>query len=329
MKQSVILFAAALAFAACSQDSEDRSQDSNIIQLSAAISGGDGVKAGTRADGTSSFVAQLQNTQFETGKQVFVEVYDHSTGNTYTESTKSFTVAADQGSIAGSRLLNGTIYYPATGSSVDICAYYPHTVTSSTTQFPSSGTIADQTTIANYQDFDLMYATKLTEKTKGERHSLTFNHAMAQIIVNIVPDDDSKVTASDITAKVSSVKIKNTVPVAQLTIANGVITAAKKSGATTDDIEILGSNDGNTKATSVGIIVPQTVTAGEFIDITYAGTTHHYSLESSKDFDGGYKYVYTFKMKAAGIELQSLKITDWAADPAAVEGNSGSGDFTI
>jgi len=318
MKQSVILFAAALAFAACSQDSEDRSQDSNIIQLSAAISGGDGVKAGTRAAAADA----LQNTQFESGKVIHVEAYDHTTGNTYYQSTGNYTTGAGGA-------MTGSLYYPASGNNVDLKAFYPSTIASNSTEFEVN---ASQTTdnIANYQSSDLMYIKKseASNLAKGNTiHPLTFYHAMSQIIVNITNGEG--VEATDITSKVTAVKILNTVRQASLSIdTNGEITPSAKNVAASD-ITITGSG-----ASNVGLIVPQEVAGGtNFISITYTGHTGDfvYALPAgeAKTFAKGTKYIYTFELSAAGIQLKSLTITDWAADPAAVEGNSGSGDFTI
>ena len=345
MKQSVILFAAALAFAACSQDSEDRSQDSNIIQLSAAISGGDGVKAGTRAYDVTE--ANYQNTQFVDGKLIHVYAFDHPTAGeaaTTPYTNANYTVSSTQGSATGSKLLNGTMYYSATGNPIDLLAFYPSTITNASTQdFPATGNITDQDVIGEYQNFDVMWADRKLSCTKGTGtgtvHSLTFHHAMAQIIVNVTADTDAGVSHNDVKTLLTAVKIKNTVPVATLTLntATGEMAAAKKSTESVADIDIKGAFiDADNKFQSIGVIVPQTVNKGaEFIEITYAGNTYTYSLpneasDANKEFEKGKKYVYSFRMQAAGIKLESLEITNWAADPNADgQGNSGSGDFTI
>ena len=322
MKQSIILFAAALAFAACSQDSEDRSQDSNIIQLSAAISGGDDVKAGTRAyDATE---ANYQNTQFLSDKGIFVEAYDHGTGAAYANSTSTYTTTSTAGTETGSIQLSGTIYYPASGNNVDILAFYPSSVSSSDDTFPESGDISDQTTIAAYQGFDLMYADKLSNKAKDTRHGLTFHHALAQIKVVLTPGNG--VTAEEVASKVTAVTIKNTVPVATISTntSTGIITAEPKDGTDVKDIEILGN-----KATNIGLIVPQNVAKDKaFVSIAYTGSVNGrltYSIPEvdGKTFAAGKTYTYTFAVNAATIELQSLVITNW--DPQT----GGSGDFTI
>lgn len=299
---------AALTLTACSDDGPV------IVDLAAVVSNTE-KQAATRATGTD---AELQVTQFVRDKQIQIECYDHTadpeddTDHTacalYTNSTGIYTT----GNLSGSYVpLAGTIYYPASGHPIDIRAYYPATVTSATTVFPATGDITAQTTLAAYQGFDLMYATPHYNLTKGETHLLTFHHAMAQIIVNISPGVG--VTAGDISTYVTAVTVNNTVPVATLTNTAGVITAEKKAGEAVADISIFGTGD-----KSVGLIVPQMVAKGSpFITVTYAGNTYTYSLPDgesaeNKTFLGGYKYIYTFTMRAAELLLESERIVDWS-----------------
>lgn len=342
MKHSVILFAAALGLVACSQDSENTSQDPNIIQLSAAISSGDEV---TRA--YDAIEANFQNTQFVNGKEIKVFAFDHPTAgdaatDPYTNAT--YTVSSTVGSTTGSKVLSGTMYYSATGNPIDLLAFYPSSITNDASQdFPTSGNITDQDAIGEYQNFDVMWADRKVNCAKGTGtgnvHALTFHHAMAQIIVNVSADTEAGVTHNDVKTRLTAVKIRNTVPVATLTLnsTSGELTANKKSETATADINITGAFiDADNKFQSIGVIVPQTVNKGTaFIDITYAGNTYTYSLpngdgDSDKEFAKSTKYVYSFKMKAAGIQLESTQIVDWTADTAAdAQGNSGKEDFTI
>ena len=173
---------------------------------------------------------------------------------------------------------------------------------------------ADQTTssITNYQNSDLMYATKLTNKAKGSTHGLTFNHAMSQIIVNL--QAGTGLTAGDITTNVTAVKINNTIPTANLTFAKdgssvptGVVTAA--ASGSVGDIDITGN-----KASNIGIIVPQTVNSGlTLFTITYNSNDYTYALTANQTFAAGSKYTYTFTLNLAGLQLESVTINDWTA----------------
>lgn len=297
MRKSYFLLAAsALMIAACSnEESGNQSvQNPEVISLSATVSGG------MRASG-----ANPQDEQFVSGKKIFVEAY--KTGvSTATYATGEYTTTDASGT------LSGTLTYPATGENIDICAYYPSTVNSNTTSFTVQ---TDQSSDANYQNSDLMYATKATGLAKGSTHNLTFNHALSKIIVNIQAGDG--VTAANITSLVSAVKIKNTKPTAGFAITIGAPGTITESGSVTD-INITG-----TGAANEGIIVPQTVAAGEFITVTYKGNDYKYELTADKEFEPGHKYTYTLTLRAGGISLKSLEINDWTPN------TGGSKEITL
>lgn len=306
MKQKYFYLIAALAMAMMTQSSCISDDfDPEVVRLSVE---GLGNNATTRAASTDA----LQNTQFVSGLGIQVEAY--ATGGTSTYATAVYNTTSTTGSTSGSILLSPAstpIYYHPT-SNIDICAFYPSSVASaSTTTFTVN---ADQTTasIANYQNSDLMYATKLTNRAKGSTHGLTFNHAMSQIIVNLQPG--TGLTASDITTNVSAVKINNTIPTANLAFAEdgssvptGVVTAT--ASGSVGDIDITGD-----KASNVGIIVPQTVTSGTTLfTITYNSNNYTYALTANQTFAAGNKYTYTFTLNLAGLQLESVTINDWTA----------------
>ena len=306
MKKTAFLFAATLMLAACSKEEQS---DPSVIRLSANVSGG---IATTRTVGTA---AELQNAQFVSGASIHVEAYE--TGQSTSYSSGAYTTTDGNGTMSGS------LNYPASGNNVDILAYYPNSINSSSNSFSVQ---ANQTSLTNYRGSDLMYADKLSnlDKTSTNPHALTFHHVMAKIIVNISPDATAGITAQDITDNISAVTIKNTILTANLVpnTNNGQIAVTAASG-TTSDIAILGTGG----AASHGLIVPQVLTANtEFISVTYNGTTHTYALPANKTFTGGQSYIYNFTISAAGIRLVSTEITDWQ-DPDS--GNSGSATFII
>lgn len=282
-KNYLFLAASALMIAACSsEESGNQSvQDPEVISLSATVSGG------MRASGDN-----LQNEQFVSNKKIFVEAY--KTGESATYATDEYTTTDASGN------LSGTLTYPATGENIDICAYYPASVSSSTESFTVQ---TDQSSESGYQNSDLMYADKLENKAKGSTHDLTFNHALSKIIVNI--EAGTGVDDADITTLVTAVKIKNTQPKATFTITDGAVGAITADDAATD-INIYG-----TGAINEGIIVPQPVNAGAFIEVTYNNKQYTYNLTAAKTFNKGEKYTYTLTLNASGIELKSEEINDW------------------
>ena len=300
MKKTLFYAAAAvLLLTACTNDETNAQlENSDIISLSASVSGNN-----TRA---SLSDADIQNTQFVADRSIYVEAYKTGVATTYT--TGTYTTGANGA-------MTGSLKYPADGTNIDIMAYHPaqngeNNVTSSLTSFVVG---TDQTSVINYQDSDLMYATKLTNKAKGTTHELTFTHALARIVVNLTADasiDDASLT------HLTCVTINGTKTTA--TITSGVWQSEAGSVA---DINITGT----TKASHSGIIVPQTVAAETtFITITYNGNALTYKIPAGgKTFAAGNSYTYNFTVKASSITLQSSSITAWTNE------NIAGGDLVI
>jgi hypothetical protein len=291
MKKYIMIIAAAILLTACDDTMGEALSVRSLetIRLTANVNSENEMTRASSGD-------NLQNTQFVSGKQIFVEAYE--TGQTTAYTSGIYTTGN-----AGT--LTGGLYYPANNSAVDLCAYYPSSITSASTAFSVSN---DQRTEANYQASDLMYATKLTNKSSNATHNLTFNHALTKIVVNIVPGDG--MTNADITTypAVTAVKINGTVLSAQLSISGGAITASKTATGSAADINITG-----TSLSNIGIIVPQTVPAGEFITVIFNSESYTYSLSSATTFEAGKVYTYTMTLDARGIIFGEPTITDWAS----------------
>ena len=289
MKKLFILAAAAIGLVACNNDENNYSAapSDGIIHLTASVKSSEGT---TRA----SAAGELQNAAFVAGKTIFVEAYETGEATAYTSGTYT---TGDAGA------LTGELHYPANNHNIDLCAYYPGDISSSSTAF---AVLTDQSADAGYQASDLMYATKLTNKGSNATHNLVFNHALTKIVVNLVPG--AGITNSNITSSpgVSAVKLNNTKPNAQLSITNGVITASQASSGSAADINITGNG-----ASNVGIIVPQQVAAGDFITITYNSNDYTYSLPAAKTFAAGSVYTFNLELSMGEVTLQSTSITDW------------------
>jgi hypothetical protein len=301
MKKYFAFAAAAIMMVACNVEELKTSdvQENGTISLSASINSADDATRAKSADA-------LQNQLFVSGKTIFVEAYETGASTPYTSGT--YTTGA-----AGA--LTGGLYYPANNGAIDICAYYPSDITRSSTSFAVQ---TNQASEANYQASDLMYATKLTEKSSGTTHDLTFNHALTKIVVII--SLHASITNENLTTHptVTAVAINSTKPNATLSITNGAITI---SGVTGDaaDISIMGTGLDN-----MGIIVPQTVAANaDFITISYNSAAYTYKLPEAKTFAAGKVYTYELTLTARGLELQATTITNW--DPQT----GGSHGITI
>ena len=179
-----------------------------------------------------------------------------------------------------------------------------------------------------------MYATKLTDQasTTSETRHLVFNHALAKIIVNITLDQS--ITTQSITQPtISAVKIKNTVREASLSISDGDITASKKTtgepAPSASDINITGTVESVVGHSNMGIIVPQEVAAGNFIEVTYDNRTYTYELPNATTFQKGKVYTYSFTLTARQLRLDVQQINDWAVETGEGANTGDSHGFTL
>jgi hypothetical protein len=318
MKKYFILAAAAITLVACNQKEleNDGVQEPKVINLTASINSGEDVTRASSAD-------DLQNTQFVANEKIFVEAYEKGKSSTY--STGEYTAGA-------SGALTGGLYYPANNGAIDICAYYPSTITSTTTEFTVGN---DQQTAAGYRASDLMYATKLEDQPSTISVTpvhLTFNHALTKIIVNITLDES--ITSQGITQPtITAVKIKNTVREATLSISGGNITASKKTtgepAPSASDINITGTANSVVGHSNMGIIVPQEVAAGNFIEVTYDSRPYTYQLPNATTFQKGKVYTYAFTLTARQLRLDVQQIADWAAETGEGANTGASHGFTL
>ena len=319
MKKYFYLAAAAITLVACNQKEmeNDGVQEPKVINLTASINSGEDVTRASSADA-------LQDVQFVAEEQIFVEAYE--TGQSEAYKTGTYTTGENGALTADAP----GMYYPANNGAIDICAYYPSTISSSSTEFTVGN---DQQTAAGYRASDLMYATKLENQasTTSETRHLTFNHALAKIIVNITLDQS--ITSQSITQPtISAVKIKNTVRTAAFTIAGGAIASNAidaKAEVAASDINITGTIESVVGHSNMGIIVPQQVAAGNFIEVTYDNRTYTYQLPNATTFQKGKVYTYAFTLTARQLRLDVQQINDWAVETGEGANTGGSHGFTL
>ena len=322
MKKYFILAAAAITLVACNQKEMENGsvQELKSINLTASINSGEDVTRASSAD-------DLQNTQFVADEQIFVEAYE--TGQSTAYKTGTYTTG-ENGALTADE---PGMYYPANNGAIDICAYYPSTISSASTEFTVGN---DQQTAAGYRASDLMYATKLenqasTDDVSVKRH-LTFNHALTKIIVNITLD--ASITSQSITQPtITAVKIKNTVRTAAFTIAGGAIAANAidaKAEVAVSDINITGTMISSSVMSNMGIIVPQTVEENEFIEVTYDDRTYTYELPvGKKTFQKGKVYTYAFTLTARELRLDVQQINDWTQEEGVGANTGDDHNFTL
>ena len=292
-----LLVAAAVAFAACSNNESDNQVQNpdNVIRLNASV--------GTLTRAASN----LLETNFAEGTTVKVQVTDKAATYPVNYDAINYTVGA-AGALTGA----STQYYPAGGSNVDIYAYYPSSATS------DFSVHADQSGEEAYKNSDLMYASisDINKNSNATARTLNFRHKLSKITVTLKKEDvNPSITDAEIaraTVKLNDVIIKGT-----FNPADGSFTAATDEAGNKDDITI-GTGAGNHSA----IVVPQNV-AGKTLTVTIDGSFQTYTIPAETSFAEGKNNIYTITLAKTAISVTS-SIADWSTEGAA----SGSGTLT-
>ena len=324
MKATKIISACAVlvALASCSNENElsQQSAEDTSIRIQANV-GGITTRAGS----------SIQGNQFDNTESVNVYIYEHTTGGqaTYTYGNGGnglVTCTAD-----GNGNLNpGSIFYPQNGNGIDVYGVYPTTVTENQSQF-SFEVNTDQSRDENYKASDLMYADCVQNHTKGTPVSLTFQHKLSKVTVELAAGTGFQ--DADLNSAV--VKITNTSTKCSILSLNksgiGTITASSTSSDITPIT--IGIWNSTSKAPMSAIVIPQNVSEGnQLFEVALNGISTPYKYKipaggSNVIFSEGKEYKYKLTVKIDGIEVKST-ITDWDNDSSSLP-DGGIGDATL
>ena len=307
----ISLAAGLLMVAGCAADSGDGDGGEVPIYLTAIITEGSGV-AVTRAG------VDLQTTQLPADATFRAEFSgsDVSVENTTYQTNGS-----------GGTVCTGTQPYFKLGcSSTTVKAFYPSTVTSTTTTFTvATDQSQTETGEANYLASDLLYASANISKVfPVTTAALQFTHRMSKIVVNIT-------MGTGITA-ISSVKIVGGYPTANLTAgtAEPTGTATGTAFSSTPLVMFDGTSEAyitpGTPLQCAALIPPQTIN-GSFLQVVTNGGTSTFSLASSKVFAAGQRYLYNVDLTMATIGANTT-ITDWTSGGGTQIINNNGGTMT-
>ena len=264
------------SFIACTNETEEVSNQSNKIKLTSAI---------TQA---SRATTSLQSTQIVAGGRIGVIIEGAKTSH----NNQSW-VAEDDGTLTN----DGTPLYWGDGN-IDIIAYYPYTSDWTVNSNSYTFTIGlDQSIDQNYINSDLLFV-KSEDVAKTENAiPLTFAHKLAKVIITLESEDIDDLSG----AIISICGTKTSIIVNPLTGELSTIS---------NEAEIIVGN----ASPAAAIIIPQTVNQGtKFIKVVHNGKTYYYTLGADKTFDSGKVYSFTLnvKEKQTLLTLGENNITDW------------------
>ena len=254
---------------------------------------------------TRSANASLQKTQIASGVEVGVFA---KIGDTYITNGNNNKVTADgNGNFTGTQL-----FFPSDGSAVSVFAYAPYSnaFDGKDAEAVSFSVAQDQSTDAGYLKSDLLQAvpTGTNSFTKDTPNvPLNFGHKLSKLTVKFTLGE------TDVNLKGATINILNTLPTTSLKVSDGTLGVA--SGSATTIKAVTFASDATTFLSSA-VIVPQTVSAGEFIQVVLSDKVLNAKLNNEVTFLSGKAYTYNVNISGGGaeakaeIELAST-VTDW------------------
>ncbi len=293
-RNHLLLAAAALAFAACSSETDNWNGE---IRL----------RSGLDVQQTTRAATDIQSTQFDKNEQIDVYITEATTGKATTTYAQPLTYTTGS---EGAMTPSTQPYFPTSGNGVNIFAIYPHETSIAAN---NTFTIKDnQSSDDNYKASDLMCGAPKDNNPVSRTKSavvLTFKHLLSKVTVILQPGTGNP----DLSDAV--VKLKSVYPSTTLSANNTGGSIGTASGSATD-ITVMTAATGALSGSAV--VIPQTL-ATSFIEVTLknGGVLTSNSLTDSSNnalnkvvLDGGKAYTYTIKVNLTSLDVTS-SISNW------------------
>lgn len=304
-RQYIFMAAALLLLAACGNDNEGATPENNervALQVTSDI------HVQTRA----------YNDTWESGDAIGIYMLN---GETTEEENCKYTTGTTGTSGTFKADAANTIYFPINGDMRDFAAYYPYRETIANDIYP-----VDVTTQTSQKAIDLMGATKVTGKNKGDANvAFKFVHKLVKLAMTIQSDGTS-LTAEDmrdLKVEITNQPVKGTYDVVK---GGDVIVTAPVAPDKAVDIELLTNADGTA---AEGIVLPNASTEGMYFrftlkDIDTPFTWEIHSAPKSQLYEAGKKYTYKITVTKTNVNVTST-VTDWTPGNGE-EGEEGSAE---
>lgn len=298
-KAFIMMAAAALAMAGCSNDNENDNW-AGEIRLSSGL---------TVQQTNPRAATDIQSAQFDNGENIDVFINENTTAaaSTIYEQPLVYTAEGNGNMKAPD---NKQPYFPASGNGVNIYAYYPsgkvNSIASDATILFTVETIQNDD---NYKKSDLMHgkpAQNPVNRTSSQI-PLHFTHLLSKVIITLEAGNGAPSLDGAV------VKLKSVKPSTTLTPSTGTISEASGD---VKDITVMTAS--SSALSGSAIVVPQTL-ATSFIEITLAdgGKLTSKDLKDSSGnpitnvvLNSGNVYTYTITVNLTGLKVTST-ITPW------------------
>lgn len=245
----------------------------------------------------------VQSTQFDANQSFYVYFPTNVTvGSTTTGSNTTYTTT----NASGNTTPTTQPYFNAGATSAAVHAYYPSTVTNTTSSF---SVLKDQTGNDNYKASDLMYANIASLEKSGATvtGNLTFSHRMSKIIADVTAGTGvSVIKKVRIIGGYRTIAISTPLTCTLSTAAVGLSNAVSN----TDDgcVKMYENATGAGHVQCAALLPPQTIN-GAFLKVETDQGSVTYSL-ASKALASANSYTFTITVNSAAIG-STVAITGW------------------
>lgn len=258
----------------------DLAEGEASIEIAAPEIGGDGTVAGALF-----------------AKDSRLGMYFHTDAGVMANGDNVLYTAGEDGSLSS----HTTLYYP-TNAAVNIYAYAPYQETAAVNGMIPFGISTKQDVAENVTASDLLLAKAEGLKNGAQPASLSFKHAMSQVVVNL--KNGNGVKAEDLNG--ASVRVVNVARKAQVNLKTGACVSVS------DKADMFPARNGNAFS---AILIPQELTGTEkFLEISVQGITWVY--KSGMELKAGSKYTLNVTVSNTGISVAAPIITGWQDEPA-------------
>lgn len=271
---------------------------------------------------TRSANVSLQKVQIASG--VEVGVFAKTTTGYITGGDNAKVTADGNGNFTGT-----TLYFPTDGAAVSVTAYAPYNAAfaGKDGEAVSFSVQADQSSDNGYLKSDLLCGapTGTNSFTKDNPTvALNFEHKLSKLTVKFTLADNT-----DVDLKGAAINIVNTLPTTTLKVSDGTLGTA--SGTATSIKAVTFASDA-TEFQASAVLVPQTVAAGDFVQVILADKMLNAKLNSAATFASGKSYTYNVNISGSGAETKaeivlSSTVTDWVEDATELTGDVTEGEL--
>lgn len=246
----------------------------------------------------------VQSTQFDANQSFYVYFPENVTvGSAPTASHTTYKTSDALGNTTPAT----QPYFNAGASSAAVHAYYPSTVTNSTTSF---SVLNDQTGDDNYKASDLMYANIASLEKSGATvtGNLTFSHRMSKIIADVTAG-----TGVSVINKVRIIGGYRTIDISTPLTCTLSTDAGDLRDAVSDTedgcVKMYEDATGASHVQCAALLPPQTIN-GAFLKVDTDKGSVIYSLDS-KTLASANSYTFNITVNAAAIG-STVAITGWS-----------------